>query len=134
MVDSIEPVNRVEEVAASIIGAALEVRSEIGTGLLDEIYRSCIFQEFKLRGLSFKTDVVMPITYENINVDEGYIIDILVEDSVIVKIKPVGSKPSLYEAQVKTFLRHSGHQLGLLLDFDAKLPKNCIKRVSSYCL
>jgi len=128
------PMNRIEEVAASIVEAALEVRSEMGIGLLDEIYELCLFQEFKNRGLRYKTHVVMPVKCDDLTIEEGYIIDILVEDKVIVKIKPVGSKPSLYLAHVSTYLKHSGLRLGILLDFDAKRLQNCVNRVTSYIL
>ncbi len=121
--------NRVEDVAESIAEAALEVRSRMGTELLDEIYEQCLFHEFKARGLQYKKHVIMPVKYDGITIDEGYIIDILVEDSVIVKVKPVGAKPSMYLAHISTYLKHSGLKTGMLLDFDVKLKKKCVNRV-----
>lgn len=130
MINATSTMSKAEDVAANISDAALEVIKELGTNLLNEVYEWCLFHEFKQRGLNYKTHVVMPITYEGITVEDAYIIDILVEDSVIVKVKPVCSKPELYKAHVQTYMKHSGYPVGLLLDFDAKLKKNCVCRVA----
>ena len=102
----------------------------MGVGLLDEIYRLCLVEELKSMGLNVKTQVPMPIKYEGVNFEEAYGIDILVEDRAIVEIKPSCAKSSLHKARVSTYLRHSGYPLGFLVDYDAKLAKGCLNRVT----
>ncbi len=123
-------ISKAEDVAASVTEAALEVRNVMGTNLLNEVYEWCLLHEFQLRGLNYKTHVSMPVTYGGTTYEDAYVIDILFEDSVIVKVKPVCSKPELYKAHVQSFMKHSGYPVGILLDFDAKLRKNCVCRVA----
>ena len=121
--------NRSEELATSISNAALSVRSELGVGLMDDVCRLCFLQELKNMGLKVKTQVPMPVKCGDKTFEEAYRIDILVEDSVIVQIKPTCGKADLYKAYVSTYLKHSGYRLGFLIDYDAKLVKGCVNRV-----
>lgn len=130
MINATSTMSKVEETVTSIANAALAVRKELGTNLINEVYEWCLFHEFEQRGLSYKTHVAMPITYESIKVEKAYIIDILVEDCVIVKVKPVCSNPELYKSHVQTYMKHSEYPAGVLLDFDAKLKKNCMNRIA----
>jgi GxxExxY protein len=122
--------NRLEELATSISNAALNVRSKMGVGLMDDFCRLFFLQELKNMGLKAKTQVLMPVKYKDIVFEEGYRIDILVEDSVIVLIKPTCGKADLYKAHVSTYLRHSGYPLGFLIDYDAKSTKGCVNRIT----
>ncbi len=87
-------------------------------------------QELTEFGAKVKTQVPMPVKYGDVAFEEGYRIDILVEDSVIVLIKPTCGKADLYKAHVSTYLKHSGYQLGFLIDFDAKRTKGCVNRIT----
>ena len=122
--------NRLEELATSINNAALSVRSELGIGLMDDICRLCFLQELKNMGLKVKTQLPMPVKIGDKTIEEGYRIDILVEDSVIVQIKPTCGKADMYKAHVATYLKHSGYPLGFLIDYDAKRTKGFVNRIT----
>jgi GxxExxY protein len=130
MVENTEITDKAEKVAASVVDAAMKVRTILGIKLLSEVYEFCLLKEIESMGLKYKTHVSMPVTYEGRVVNNAYIIDILVEDSVIVKVKPTCSKPELYKEHVHTYMRHSGYPVGMLLDFDTSIKKNFVNRVA----
>jgi len=131
MIAKTRPVqNDIEELATLINNAVFSVRSEMGVGLLDDVYRLCLVEELKSLGLNVKTQVPMPIKNEDVNFEEAYRIDILVEDRAIIEIKPSCSKADLHKARVSTYLRHSGYPLGFLVDYDSKRKKGCLNRVT----
>jgi GxxExxY protein len=126
-----EPIpKRVEEVAALTADAANSVRRELGPCLLGSIYEPCFLHELKERELTVKTNVLMPVTYEGTRIEEGYYIGFLVEDCLVVEIRAVDRPIPAHEAYVLTRLRHSGHRIGLLIDFRTRRASQFIKRVS----
>jgi GxxExxY protein len=120
---------RKDEITGEIIGAAIEVHRELGPGLLESAYEQCLCHELTLRGLRFQRQVEVPVVYKGIRLDCGYRIDVIVEDSVIVELKTVDKLLPIHEAQLLTYLKLFGRQLGLLLNFNVPVLKDGIKRM-----
>lgn len=118
-------------VTESIIGAAIQVHKALGPGLLEGTYEVCRVHELRKRGLHVETQVTLPVVYDNVRLDAGYRIDLLVENGVIVELKSVEAFHPIHEAQVISFLKLSGKKLGLLINFNVKLLKNGIKRIAN---
>lgn len=112
-----------------ILDCAFQVHSELGPGLLEAAYEECLFYELKNVGLNVERQKVLPLIYEDIKLDAGYRIDLLVENSVVIELKAVEDLTDVHLAQVLTYLKLSGCKLGLLVNFNVKLLKNGIKRV-----
>ena len=101
----------------------------LGPGLLESAYEACLACELRERGLVVRTQVAVPIVYKGLRLEQGYRIDILVEDAVVVEIKTILGFHPVHEAQLLTHLRLSGHRLGLLLNFYVPLMRDGIKRI-----
>ena len=111
-----------------IIGAAIEVHRHLGPGLLESAYETCLAYELAQLGLNVDRQKALPLVYKEIRLDQGYRIDLLVEDKVIVELKMVEGLTPVHEAQVLSYLKLSGCQVGLLINFNVKLLKNGIRR------
>ncbi len=119
------------EVAALIVDAALLVHRELGPGLFESTYEVCLVYELKKRGLRVEAQKELPVVYQDIQLEAGYRIDLLVEGIVIVELKSVQSLSDLHMAQVITYLKLAHCKLGLLINFNVKLIKDGIKRVAN---
>jgi len=117
--------NRLTE---KIIGAAIEVHRHLGPGLLESAYETCLAYELGQLGLTVERQKALPLVYKEIRLDQGYRLDLLVEQKVIVELKVVERITPVHEAQVLSYLRFSGCRMGLLLNFDVKLLKDGIRR------
>ncbi|MGB9105133.1 MAG: GxxExxY protein [Terriglobales bacterium] len=111
-----------------VIGAAIEVHRVLGPGLLEETYESCLCHELHLRDVAFQRQVHLPIVYKGIRLASAYRIDLVVNDFVIVELKAVEQILPLHEAQLLTYLRHTGKRVGLLINFNVPILKNGIRR------
>jgi GxxExxY protein len=111
-----------------VIGAAIEVHRHLGPGLLESAYEACLAYELQQLGLRYERQKPLPLVYKAIHLDEGYRIDLLVEQKVIVELKAVEKIAPVHEAQVLSYLRLSGCKVGLLLNFNVKLLKTGIRR------
>jgi GxxExxY protein len=111
-----------------IIGCAIEVHRTLGPGLLEQTYESALCVELQLAGLAFQRQLVVPVTYKNQPVGD-YRLDLVVEKSVVLEIKSVDRFDPVFEAQLLTYLKISGLKRGLLLNFNARLLKDGIKRL-----
>jgi len=118
-----------EELTREIRGAATEVHKEIGPGLLESAYEECLCHELTLRGLSFRRQVPLPVTYKGVKLDCGYKLDLVGEDKVVLELKSVEEIAPIHEAQLLTYLRLSGTKVGLLMNFNTVLMKDGIKRM-----
>lgn len=116
------------DITKIIIGKAIEVHRALGPGLLESAYQECLFYELQNSGLSVKKEVPMPIIYKDIKLDHGYRIDILVENKIVVELKHVETLTDVHEAQILTYLKLGGYEIGLLINFNEKLIKRGIKR------
>jgi len=112
-----------------VIGAAIEVHSQLGPGLLESAYQECLYFELKDRGLKVRREVAMPIKYKSIKLDHGYRMDLLVEDKLVLELKTVEEFTDVHLAQLLTYLRLGNYKLGLLLNFHSARIKDGIKRV-----
>ena len=117
-----------EHLTEAIIAAAIEVHREMGPGLLESGYRVCLCRELTLRGIEFKTEVALPVTYKGARLDAGYRIDLLVADTVIVELKAIEKTLPVHEAQLLTYMKLSGKRVGLLINFNVPLLKQGITR------
>jgi GxxExxY protein len=116
-----------------IIGCAIEVHRTLGPGLLESTYESALGVEFEIDGIQFQRQVICPVSYKGRIVGD-YRLDLLVENSVIVEIKSVERHDPIFEAQLLTYLKITGHKRGLLLNFNTRLLKEGIKRFVLYTL
>ena len=116
-------------ISGQIINAAIEVHTELGPGLLESTYESCLKHELSLRNLSVLNQVILPVTYKGNVIDNGYRIDLLVEDQIIVELKTVEQFSPLHQAQLLSYLKMSNRKLGLLINFNVPRLKHGIKRI-----
>ncbi|MCA9023622.1 MAG: GxxExxY protein [Planctomycetaceae bacterium] len=121
--------NSVNDVTGQIVDAAMKVHTVLGPGLLESAYEACLLFELHRRGLEARSQVALPIQYESVKLDVGYRLDLLVEDLVVVEIKAVNDLTPLFEAQLLSYLRLSGNQVGLLINFHSVRLKDGIKRL-----
>lgn len=117
------------ELTSLIIGSAIEVHKNLGPGLLESVYETCLAKELKLQGVPFQQQVGLPVEYKGEKCEVGYRIDILVDKKVIVEIKSVEAIHPVYEAQLLTYLRLSECKVGLLINFNVPVLKDGIKRM-----
>ena len=116
-------------ISYDIIGAAYKVHSALGPGLLESAYEVCLEYELIKMGYKVERQKPLPIIYEEIRLDAGYRIDLLVEDSVIIELKSVNEMIPLYTAQLMTYLKLADLRLGLLINFNVTDLKKGIKRI-----
>lgn len=117
------------QLTQEIIGAAIEVHRTLGPGLLESTYETCLWHELVRRGLHAERQKALAVTYKDIHVDCGYRIDLLVEHQVVVELKAVAQLEKVHEAQLLTYLRLSGHQIGLLINFNVRHLKAGLRRL-----
>jgi GxxExxY protein len=116
------------QITELIIGAAIEVHRRLGPGLLESSYRRCLCRELTLQGIPFETEKPLPIEYKGEILDCGYRLDILVMGKVLVEIKSVEKLDKIHEAQLLTYMKLGGWQVGLLINFNVPVLKDGIKR------
>ena len=119
----------IEEVARQIVDAAITVHRALGPGLLESAYQKCLAYELRKRGLRVECEVLQPIIYEDVRIDAGYRIDMLVEDCVIIENKTVEKLLPIHQAQLLTYLKLRDCRLGFLLNWNVPLMKHGIKRM-----
>jgi GxxExxY protein len=114
-----------------IIGAAMQVHSALGPGLLESAYAACLFNELEELGLKVKKEHPLPLQYKKTKLDVGYRIDLLVEDRIVVELKAVEELNDLHLAQMITYLKLANCEIGLLINFNVLKLKDGIKRVAN---
>ena len=117
--------NRITE---NIIGAGIQVHRALGPGLLESAYEACLAFELAKRGLKVAQQKPLPLVYEQVKLECGYRIDLLVEESVIVEIKSVDAVAPIHEAQIMSYFKLSGCKVGLLINFNVTVLKDGIHR------
>jgi GxxExxY protein len=117
------------EIAKVIVDAAFKVHTTLGPGLLESVYEDALAHELAKRGLKVVREQAVPVIYDTIQFEEGFRLDLLVEDKVVVEIKSVEKLHPVHHKQVQTYLRLADKRLGLLINFGEALIKNGIKRV-----
>lgn len=106
------------ELSKIIIGSAIKVHQSLGPGLLENAYQECLFYELKNQNLAVIKEKSMPVIYEEIKMDCGYKIDLLVEDKVVIELKSVDKLNDVHKAQALTYMKLGHYKLGLLINFN----------------
>jgi GxxExxY protein len=119
----------INELSSKIIGAAIEVHKKLGPGLLESVYEECICHELSLRGISFERQKPLPVVYKGKKLDCGYRFDIVVEKAIILELKSCERIEPIHRAQLLTYLKLSGLNLGLLLNFNTPVMRDGIVRI-----
>ena len=117
------------DVTGRVIGAAIEVHRALGPGLLESAYQECLCRELTLRHVPFARQVPLPLEYKGVVLDCSYRLDLLVQSGLVVEIKSVSAIEPVHEAQILTYMRLGGWQLGLLLNFNVARLKDGIRRM-----
>jgi GxxExxY protein len=130
MEESHEPLTpRTEAIARSVVDAAIAVHRRLGPGLLESAYEACLAHDLQKRGHAVRTQVALPIVYDEVKLDAGYRIDLIVDNAVIVEVKSIEALAPIHQAQLLTYLRLSERRLGFLINFNVVLLKQGIKRM-----
>lgn len=120
---------KINEVSGIIIGCAIEVHNHLGPGLLESSYESCLQYELENRGLYVERQRGLPLIYKEISLEQGYRLDLLVNNLIVVEIKMVESINDIHIAQTLTYLKLSGAKLGLIINFNVIKLTDGIKRL-----
>ncbi len=119
----------VNVVSGQVVDAAMRVHSVLGPGLLESAYEACLAYELRQRSLQVCTQVELPVVYDGITIDVGYRIDMLVEEALVVELKAVESLLPIHEAQLLSYLKLSGHKVGLLINFNVLYLRDGLRRM-----
>jgi GxxExxY protein len=126
--DNFEIGEELNALSYKVIELAIEVHRNLGPGLLESAYQACLLYELKKAGLKVEKEIPLPINYKEIKLEQGYRIDLLIEDKLVIELKTVEEFTSVHYAQTLTYLRLGNFPLGLLINFNSKILKNNIKR------
>ena len=121
----------INAITEEVIGAAIEVHRVLGPGLLESAYEACLVFELSQRGLEVECQKTLPVFYRGLQLDSAYRVDLLVEKRLIVELKAVERLDAIHEAQVLTYLRLFGAEVGLLINFNVTLLKYGIRRLAN---
>lgn len=119
------------ELSYKIIGLAIEVHRLLGPGLLESAYKECLFYKIIKSGITAKKEKPMPLVFEEVKLDCGYRIDILVQDKLVLEIKSIDALNDIHFAQVLTYMKLGNYKLGLLINFNVLVLKNGIQRIAN---
>jgi GxxExxY protein len=119
----------INHVSGQVVDAAIKVHSVLGPGLLEHAYQVCLARELEMRGASVRSEVLMPVRYEGLQLGLAYRIDLLVENCVVVETKAVAQILPVHRAQLLSQLKLSGYRVGLLINFHVARLKDGIVRI-----
>jgi GxxExxY protein len=117
------------EISNKIIGCAIEIHQRLGPGLLESAYKECLYYKLFKAGIYTEKEKPMPLVYEEVKLECGYRIDLLVENKVVIEIKSVEAINDVHMAQTLTYMKLGNFKLGLLINFNVALLKDGIKRI-----
>ncbi|MEI6178677.1 MAG: GxxExxY protein [Verrucomicrobiota bacterium] len=123
--------NTVDQIASQIVDAAFKIHSKLGPGLLESAYEACMAHELVKRGFVVERQRPQPVIYDEIEIEVGYRLDLLVNDSIIIELKAVEQLLPIHQAQLLTYLKLSGKTLGFLINFNVPLIKQGIRRIAN---
>lgn len=124
-----DTMNELNNLTQNILKCAFKVHSSLGPELLESSYQECLYYELTKSGLYTEKEKALPLVYEEVKLEIGYRIDLLIENRVVVEVKAVENFNDVHLAQVLTYLKLSKCKVGLLLNFNTRQLKNGIKRV-----
>jgi GxxExxY protein len=116
-------------ITEKIIGSAIKVHKALGPGLLESAYSACLYYELIKTGMFVEKEKPLPLVYEDVKLDCGYRMDLVIERKIVVEVKSVDSLTDIHLAQILTYLKLSKNRFGLLMNFNITLLKDGIKRV-----
>lgn len=116
-------------IAKKVVDAAFKVHFALGPGLLETVYEACLVHKLRQMDLKVEQQVKQPILFEDIKIENGLRLDLLVENKLVVELKAVEVVLPLHEVQLLTYLKLSGYELGLLINFNVPVMKKGIKRI-----
>ena len=119
----------INELSSKIIGAAIEVHKALGPGLLESAYEECLCHELSLQDMLFDRQKPLPVKYKGRKLDIGYRLDLVVENAIILELKSCEKIEPIHKAQLLTYLKLSGLNLGLLLNFNVDMMRDGIVRI-----
>jgi GxxExxY protein len=119
----------IESTARQIVHSAIKVHKTLGPGLLESVYQKCLAYELEKAGLKVACETTLPVKYEDIVIDAGFRIDMIINDLIIIENKTVENLLPIHEAQLLTYLKLSNLNLGFLLNWNVTLMKDGIKRM-----
>ncbi len=119
------------EIATQVVDAAFKIHTKLGPGLLESVYEVILAHELQKRGLRVVRQKPIPIIYEGVKFDEGFLADLIVEDKVLVELKSIETVVPVHKKQVLTHLRLMNLKLGLLINFGDEFIKNGISRIAN---
>ena len=117
------------ELTETVIGFAIDVHRHLGPSLLESVYEECLCHDLSEQQIEFRQQVALPIVYKGVKLDCGYRMDLLIDGQLVLELKSVDRINPIHAAQLLTYLRLSGHRLGLLMNFNTVLLKDGIRRL-----
>ncbi|WP_047446018.1 GxxExxY protein [Alistipes sp. ZOR0009] len=118
----------INDITHEILDSAYKVHTALGPGLLESAYQACLSYELKKKGFKVESEKPLPLVYEEVKLDCGYRIDLLVDNRVIIELKTVDQFTEVHQAQILTYMKLSKIKYGLLINFNVKSLKEGIKR------
>jgi GxxExxY protein len=112
-----------------VIGLAIDVHRQLGPGLMESAYEACLAYELEYAGIAHKRQIALPLVYKTVRLDCGYRMDFVVEPDLVLEIKAVEKVLPIHKAQLLTYLRVSGHPIGLLINFNSVVLKDGLHRM-----
>jgi GxxExxY protein len=126
---AVEPSKEHDRVAHEIVDSAFAVHHTLGPGLLESVYEQCLVCELAARGIAVQRQIAVPAVYRGVRIDLGFRMDLLVNSLVVVEIKATERLLPVHEAQLLTYLKLSGHRLGILINFNVVRVKDGLRRI-----
>ncbi len=117
------------QLSNQVIGLSIDVHKELGPGLLESVYEDCLCYELKSSKIRFERQKYFPIIYKNTQIANGFRLDIVIENSLLLELKTVEKILPIHEAQILTYMKLSEITLGLIINFNVPILKNGIKRI-----
>ncbi|HMR91240.1 MAG TPA: GxxExxY protein [Chitinophagaceae bacterium] len=122
--------SNLNDLSYRITGCAIEVHKHLGPGLLESVYQECMKKEFSLRGLDFKSQLIVPVSYKGLLIDADYRLDFLVNDAIVVELKAMEGILPVHEAQLLTYMKLLKKPKGILLNFNCtNMVKEGVKQM-----
>lgn len=119
------------DIGSAIVAVAMKVHSHLGPGLLESAYGACVAHELRKADHSVRQEVALPIHYDGLRIDNGYRIDLLIDERVVVELKAIESVLPVHRAQILSYLRLGGYKLGYLLNFHVAHMRDGVTRLAN---
>jgi GxxExxY protein len=119
----------INELTGIVVNLCIKIHSKIGPGCFEKVYEEILYYELTQLGLNVQRQVLLPIDYEKLHIENAYKLDLLVENMLVIELKTVDPLPPVYFKQVRTHLSLLNLKYGMLVNFKVELMKDGIHRV-----